>query len=246
MKRTERHHLKQNDLLHWLEQFAGWAAENRSSLKTGAIAVLLAAVVVGGIYVYRHGRDQTADTALSEALEVYHGVVRENTIISGPDAGPTFNSQEERYIAALEALEEVEQKYTAIKQGREARYYMALSKAGLGELEESEGLLEHVVDKRGDLLYYLASQTLATVKADRGDHAAAAEVYRTLVDDAKGPLPKDQLLFRMAEQLEADGKLQEARQAYERFLEEYPTSSLRSQAEQKSELLEFRLNGSPA
>jgi tetratricopeptide (TPR) repeat protein len=246
VKRSERHHLKQNDLLHWLEQFAGWAAENRSFLKIGGIAVLVAAVVVGGIYVYRHGRDQAAETALSEALEVYHGVVREDSIISGPDAGPTFNSREERYVAALEALEDVEQKYTAIKQGREARFYMALSKAGLGELEQSEALLEDVVDKRGDLLYYLASQTLATVKADRGDHASAAELYRTLVDDAKGPLPKDQLLFRMAEQLEADGKLREARQIYTRFLEEYPTSSLRSQAQQKSELLEFRLKASPA
>ncbi len=246
MKRKERHHLKQNELLVSLGRFAGWTAENRHSLTTGGIAVLVAAVIVGGIYVYRHGRDQAADTALSEALEVYHGVVRQDSIISGPDAGPTFGSHEERYVTALEALEEVEQEYSGIKQGREARYYMALSKAGLGELEEAEALLEDVVDKRGDLLYYLASQALATVKADRGDHAAAVELYRTLVDDAKGPLPKDQLLFRMAEQLEADGKLQEARQVYIRFLEEYPTSLLRSQAEQRSELLEFRLKGSPA
>lgn len=246
MKRTERHHLKQNELLHSLDQFVGWIAENRQSLTTGGIAVLVAAGVVGGLQVYRHGRDQAAETALSDALEVYHGVVREDSIISGPAAGPTFNNQEERYVAALEALEEVERKYGGIKQGREARYYMALSKAGLGELEEAEALLEGVVDKRGDLLYYVASQTLATVKADRGDHAAAVEMYRTLVDDAKGPLPKDQLLIRMAEQLEADGKLQEAQQVYERFLEEYPTSPLRTQAEQKSELLKFQLKGSPA
>ena len=245
MKRKERHHLKQNELLVSLGRFADWTAKNRHSLTTGGIAVLVAAAVVGGIYVYRHGRDQAADTALSEALEVYHGVVRQDSIISGP-AGPTFGSHEERYVKALEALEEVEQEYSSIKQGREARYYMALSKAGLGELEEAEALLEDVVDTRGDLLYYLASQTLATVKGDRGDHAAAAELYRTLVDDAKGPLPKDQLLFRMAEQLEADGKLQEARQVYMRFLEEYPTSLLRSQAEQRSELLEVRLKGSPA
>ena len=241
MKRTERHHLKQNALLHTLERFMGWTAENRHSLMTGGIAVVVAATIVGGIYVYRHGRDQAADTALSGALEIYHAVVREDSIISGPAAGPTFNSQEERYVAALEALEEVEQNYSGIKQGRAARYYMALSKAGLGELEEAESLLGRVVDKRGDLLYYLASQTLATVKGDRGDHAAAAEMYRALVDDAKGPLPKDQLLFRMAEQLEADGKLQEARQAYRQFLEDYPTSPLRTRAQEKNELLEFRL-----
>ena len=50
----------------------------------------------------------------------------------------------------------------------------------------------------------------------------------------------------MGEQLEADGKLQEARQVYIRFLEEYPTSLLRNQAEHRSELLEFQLKGSPA
>ena len=70
--------------------------------------------------------------------------------------------------------------------------------------------------------------------------------FRVLVDDAKGPLPKDQLLFRMAEELEADGKLQEARQTYVRFLDEFPTSSLRNEVEQRSELLELRLEASPA
>ena len=241
MKRTERHHLKQNEVLNTMDRLFGWMAENRHSLTTGAIAVLIAAGIVGGVHVYRNGRNQTADAALGEALEVYHGVVREDSIISGPAAGPTFNNQEERYTAAFEALEEVEQKYSGIKQGREARYYMALSKAGLGELEEAEALLENVVDKRGDLLYYLASQTLATVKADRGDRAVAVEMYRTLVDDTKAPLPKDQLLFRMAVLLEADGKLEEALQIYKRFLEEYPTSPLRTQAQQNNELLEFRL-----
>jgi tetratricopeptide (TPR) repeat protein len=245
LKRAERHHLKQNELLDSLGRFVTWSSENRQSLVTGGVAVVIAAVVVGGIYVYQHDRSQSADTALSEALEVYHGVVRQDSIISSPDAGPTFNSNEERLRAALEALEKVSTEYGSIRQGREARYYMALSKAGLEELEDAQALLEDVVGKRGDLLYYLASQTLATVRAQRGDHAAAAELYRTLVDDPKGPLPKDQLLFNMAEQLERDGKLEEARQAYQRFLEEYPQSLLRREAEQRSEVLELKLRGSP-
>ena len=246
MKRTERHHLKQNELLVSLDRFAGWVAENRHSLTTAGVAVLVAAVAVGGVYVYRHGQEQAASAALGEALEVFHGVVSEDSIIAGPSGGPTFKSQDERDAAALAVLQEVEEKYGHTKQGRAARYYVALSKVRLGELEEAEALLKDVVTERGDLLYYLASQALAAVKADQGDHAAAAELYRTLVDDAKGPLPKDQLMFRMAEQLEADGKLQEAQRTYERFLEEYPTSLLRGQAEQKSELLEYRLQGSPA
>ena len=246
MRRKERHELKQNELLMLLDSLAIWASSNGRTLRTGSLLAVLGAVVVGGVHVYQRGRQQEAETLLAEGMAVYHGVVRENTVISGPDDGPTFESAEARYGSAVEAFQKVESQFGSLPQGREARYYLALSKAGLGEVEQAQALLEDVIRKRGDLLYYLASQTLATVKAERGDHAGAAELYRALLDDPQVPLPKDQLLFSMAQQLEEDGKLEEARQAYLRFLEEYPQSSLRSQAEQRSELLEYRLSASPA
>ena len=229
-----------------LDRFFTWSSENSRTLKTGLVVAVIAAAVMGGAYVYQHGRGQAANALLANAMSKYHGVVQENTIVAAAQEGTTFGSVEERYRAALEAFQGVTQQYGSLSQGREARYYSALCQAGLGEIEDAEALLEEVVRERGDLLYSLASQTLATVKSQKSDYAGSAEIYRALVDDPQDPLPKDQLLFALAQQLEKDERLEEARQTYQRFLEEFPQSVLRSEAEQRSQLLELRLSPSSA
>lgn len=246
MKRKERHELKQNELLEMLDQLALWSSKNTQALKTGFIVVLVAAAALGGLYFYQSGRTASADALLADAMNRYHGVIRESTIVAAPEEGTMFDSAEDRYRGALEAFQLVTREYGNMPQARQARYYSALCQAGLGEMDDAEALLEEVVRERGDLLYSLASQTLATVKSQKGDFAGAAEIYRSLVDDPEDPLPKDQLLFALASQLEKDNRLEEAHQVYERFLNEYPTSLLRSEAQQRSELLELRLQQSSA
>ncbi|MGH9462477.1 MAG: tetratricopeptide repeat protein [Vicinamibacteria bacterium] len=242
MKRKERHELKQNELLIMLEQLATWSAENRRFLKSGLVVGVLAAAAGAGLYIYQHGRSQAAEALLAEGMRKYHGVIRENTIVAAAEEGTMFDSVEERYRAALETFQSVAQQYGSLAQAREARYYAALCQVGLGAIDDAQALLEEVVRKRGDLLYSVASQTLATVKSQKGDYTGAADIYRAMVDDPQDPLPKDQLLFSMAQQLEKGDRLEEARQAYQRFLDEYPQSLLRAEAEQRSELLELRLN----
>jgi tetratricopeptide (TPR) repeat protein len=207
---------------------------------------VIVAAAAAGLYIYQHGRSQAADALLAEAMSKYHGVIRQNTIVAAAEEGTMFDSAEERYRAALESFESVARQYESLPQGREARYYAALCQVGLGAMDDAQASLEEVVRKRGDLLYSLASQTLATVKSQKGDYSGAADIYRAMVDDPQDPLPKDQLLFSMAQQLEKGDRLEEARQAYQRFLDEYPRSLLRTEAQQRSELLELRMNPSPA
>jgi tetratricopeptide (TPR) repeat protein len=242
VKRKERHELKQNELLIMLQQLATWSAENRRFLRSGLVIGVLAAAVAAGLYIYQHGRAQAAEALLAEGMRKYHGTIRENTIVAAAEEGTMFDSVDERYRAALETFQSVAQQYGGLGQAREARYYAALCQVGLGAIDDAQALLEEVVRKRGDLLYSLASQTLATVKSQKGDYSGAADIYRAMVDDPQDPLPKDQLLFSMAQQLEKGERLEEARQAYQRFLDEYPQSLLRAEAEQRSELLELQLN----
>lgn len=246
MRRKVRHELKQNELLVMLDQVLTWSSKNSQTLKTGLVVMVIGAAAMGGAYVYQHGRGQAADALLVDAMSKYHGVIQENTIVAAPQEGTTFESVEERYRAALEAFQRVTQRYGSLPQGREAHYYSALCQVGLGEIEDAEALLEEVVRERGDLLYSLASQALATVKSQKSDYAGSAEIYRALVDDPQDPLPKDQLLFALAQELEKDDRLEEARQTYQRFLEEFPQSVLRTEAEQRSQLLELRLSPSSA
>jgi tetratricopeptide (TPR) repeat protein len=241
VKRKHRHELKQNDFLVWLEQTTEWFQENKKNLVTTASVVLAAALVVGGIYTYRTNRASAAQNDLDEGLELYHASVQESSVVQSA-SGPDFKSDEERYRGALAAFQKVIEDYSGTDQGRQARYYAALCHKGLGELDEAEQLLEEVTrGGKGSLVYYLASEVLAVVKVDKGDLDGAAEIYRLLVDDPDTPLPKDQLLFNLAKVEEQAGSLEEAQLNYQRVLDEYPDSFLRSEVEQRNELIEYRL-----
>jgi tetratricopeptide (TPR) repeat protein len=246
VKRKHRHELKQNDFLVWLEQAMEWLEENKKNLVTAGVVVVTAAVLFGGINYYRSSRAGSAQTLLNDALEIFHTPVqdasaRESSAVQ-PSPDQDFETNEERFRAALAAFEKVIEDYSGTDQGRQARYYAALCHKGVEELDKASALLEEVTGHRDkDLLYYLASQVIAVVKAEKGDLDGAAETYRVMVEDPDTPLPKDQLLYNLARLKEQAGNLEEARLNYQRVLDEYPDSSLRTEVTQRNDLIEYRL-----
>ena len=243
MKRSERHHLKQDEFVHWLDRAIAWGMENQRNIVNATLVVVGAGLLLGGLYIYRSRQAATADALLAAALEQFHGAV-----VSGSGAAPganvpTFASAEERYRTSLEAFAVVADGYGTYGAARHARYYVGLCHTGLSELDAAQESLEAVRSGNRDLLYYLATRALASVKLENEDPAAAAELYRTLVEDTQTPLPKDYLLFELAKTEERAGNLEQAQRYYERMLEEHPASQLRGDAITRSETLALATEG---
>ncbi len=249
MKRAERHHLKQDEFVHWLDKAMAWCMDNQRNIVNATLVVIGAGLLLGGLYIYRSRQAATADALLTAALEQYHGVVVSGTGAAPGNDVPTFESADERYRTSLAAFEAVADGYTTYGASRHARYYVGLCHTGLSELDAAEESLEAVRSGNRDLLYYLATRALAAVKLERGDPVGAAELYRTLVEDAdrrgrgKTPLPKDYLLFELAKTEERAGNLEQAQQYYERMLAEHPASQLRGDAMTRSETLALAAEG---
>lgn len=239
MKRAERHHLKQDELLTSLDHTAFWLGAHRKPLLIGGVAVLALGVAGFGGKLYLDSRDRKAEAAFAQALNIHHGHVGTSSdqAADGSDTHPRFSTAEERYLAALDAMEKVGRDFPRQKQGRQARYYVALCQWGLGRLEDAEHNLQEVTWGSRDLQYYLAAAALAGVKSQRDDQAGAIELLRNLVEDPKNPMPKDHFLLRLAEAREKAGQLEEASRDYERLLEEYPDSALRSEADSRRQQL---------
>lgn len=238
MKRSERHHLKQDEFISSLESATQWFTDNKRNVVNLTLLIVGAGLLLGGISVYRTRQAETASTLLSEALDQYHGNVGTET--AGVGSGlPTFANNEEKYRAALESFETIATDYSSYGPGRHATYYVGLCHAALGELDEAEASLSSLRSGEHDLLYYLASRSLAAVKVSKEDYAGAAEIYRGLTEDADNPLPRDHLLFELAKAEERAGNVEEARQYYERMLAEHPDSQLRGDAMARSEALEL-------
>ncbi len=238
MKRTERHHLKQDELVAGIGQATHWFEAHRQNVVNAVLVALGAGLLLGGIYIYRTRKADEGHRLLTEALKDFHGTVG----TKGEEAPPnvrSFATPEEKYRTALLSLEKVAIDFGSYDSGRQAQYYAGLCQAELNDFEAAERSLQELRSGNRDLLYYLASQALASVKTERGNHTEAAEIYRPLVEDAQNPLPKDYLLFELAKAQEKAGNLEQARQTYDRVLTEHPESQLRGDALSRKELLEL-------
>ena len=239
MKRAERHHLKQDEFVHWLDELVGWGQEHRRNVMNGLLAVGGAGLLLGGIYVYQSRQSEAAQAGLQQALESFHGFVTSDASGPAPSGVPSFSSETERYQAALAAFQDVAESYGGQEAGRQARYYQGVCHEALGENDAAVAAFEDVRGGSRDLLYYLASRSLASARMTAGDNSGASEVLRALVDDTDNPLPKDHLLFELARNEERAGNAAEARKYYDRMVAEYPTSSLRGDALNRSQALEL-------
>lgn len=238
MKRTERHQLKQDEFVHWVQRVADWTLDNRKNLVNAVLVVAGTSLLLGGLHIYRGRQALSSQAKLSEALEQFHAPVRPEG--AGPAAsGPVFEDAQSKYRTALGSFREIVEEFGSYGAGRQARYYSGLCLARLSEYEEAASVLSELRSGSRDLLYYLAARALAQVQAASGDYSAAASTYRSLVEDPDNPLPADFLLFDLAKAEERAGNLEEARQYYDRVLEEFPQSQLRGDVTSRKERLEL-------
>lgn len=243
MKRAERHHLKQDEFVHWLDRAIFWIQTNKKQLVNGILVIAGAGLLMTGLYVYRGRQTETAQVLLSNALEQYHGVVLLPAAPPPPAGIATFDSNEAKFGAALTSFENLANNYGSYDAGRQGRYYAALCQIALDQHEAARTSLEEVRQGAHDLLYYLASRSLAEVEGEAGDRQTASEIYRRMIEDGDNPLPKDHLLFDLARNEERAGNVDEARGYYARMLSEHPNSQLRGDAMNRRDTLELASQG---
>lgn len=235
MKRAQRHQLKQDEFVHWLDRTTQWLMENQRSVINVALVLVGAGLLLGGLYIYRSRQAARARALMVEAMDQYHGEVGAATGAS-PET-PHFATAKDKYETALASFEAVAGEFPGYESGRQAQYYAGLCQTHLGDLEAADAALTAVRSGKRDLLYYLASMALASVKTERGDPQAAAEIYQALADDPDNPLPKDHILFELARSEERAGNTEQARLIYQRMIAEHPDSQLKGDATTRSEVL---------
>ena len=110
MKRTERHHLKDNELNR-----LALSARRMMEARKGLIQALLVAVVVAGVgaigyYAWRARAENRAYSLLAEAT-----IVEETTV--GPPADPTASDTSARFPTVQAKAEAAAAKYKAVAEG---------------------------------------------------------------------------------------------------------------------------------
>src|SRR3990170_3593311 len=115
MKRSERHHLKDNT-------FASWMAERGRAVGFVAVAVLLAVVAAGAYAYWRSQEAARADARLTDALATSEAPVVPPAADTQPQPG-TFSTETARLDAALPKFLAVGEEHPGSRAAIPARYH---------------------------------------------------------------------------------------------------------------------------
>jgi TolA-binding protein len=241
MKRTERHKLKENEFARTVEHARDVVAQRRRDIFTVIVAAAVLLVLVGGYTWWRSARNARANGLLADALATYTAPVVPPAP-PAPDSPPpvpqpgTFQTEQARAEAALPKFYEAANAYPNSDAGIAARYHVASLLASLGRHAEAEQRYREVVDKAGSGIYGRTAQLgLAEVQVAQKKYDDAIAIYTELSRDTNAAIPVDGVLMQLGRTYARAGRKDEAIQAFNRIVQEFPQSVYTSDAKRELE-----------
>jgi tetratricopeptide (TPR) repeat protein len=148
--------------------------------------------------------------------------------------------------AILERWSTVLDRYPRSDAAQVARWYLMHHRLEAWDEEGALPTLEEMADRPDDL-GQLASYKLALLYTSRGRYDEADEILTRLLQAERGLFTADLLVVSRARVFKESGRLSEAEEQYSIFLNEYPTSAMRSRVSDEFDALrELRDEGEPA
>jgi predicted negative regulator of RcsB-dependent stress response len=231
MKRTERHHLKENALAHLAVSARDAVSARKSVIVPLTIALVLLVAAVAGYLAWRARVDGRADTLLAEALIVEEARVGPPPAPGQPATGMSFATEREKHQAALTKFKIVADQYPSTEAGLFARYREGTTFMALGTPASAARSYQQVIDRGDDTLYaQMARLGLAEAQAQTGQYDQAISTFKDLSQQKDGQVPIDGVLIRLGRTYLDAGKRTEAEQTFNRLVEEFPDSPFTTDA----------------
>ena len=238
MKRNERHHLKENDLLQFASRTREAIDARQREVGIAAIAVILISVAAIGYFAWQSRVEGRAGALLAEAIVVSEARVGPPPAPGTPATGPSFPTDREKYEATAAKFKAVADQYPSSDAGLFARYREGATQMALGHTKEAAAAYQQVIDRAGNNLYgQMARLGLAEAQAREGQYDSAINTYRTMADNRDGPLPVDGILMQLGRTYLEAGKATEAQQTFNRVVDEFPESPFSGDARKELDSL---------
>ncbi len=239
MKRTERQHLKENEL----QAFARQAREALDAKRRETTALVTIVVAVGAVaiafFAWREHVNTKAHALLAEAMAVQDARVGPPPAPGAPSGGLYFPAERERAQAALTKFKIAADAYPSSDAGIFARYQQGALSMTLGTPPGAIEAYQQVIAKAGDNSLYgqTARLGLAEAQARAGQYDQAINTFKELAQRKDGPLPVDGILMQLGRTYLQAGKRADAQQTFNRLVEEFPESTFAGDARKEIETL---------
>ena len=158
MKRQERHHLKENELVHSIEATRDFVETRKREIGMSVVAVVVIVAIAIGALVYRRSSQSRGSELLAEAMVALNArVVPAGAATQGEDipaaaslgAVGSFATESAKLNAALPKLQAAADAYPDSPAGITARYHYAGALAALARHDEAIKQFDDVVKRAG-------------------------------------------------------------------------------------------------
>ena len=248
MKRTERRHLKENDLAQSIANVREFIEPRSKQLVTAGIVVVLVIVAGFGVMLVRRqmqgrGQQQLADAmvALNARVVPPSAQTQEGDIPAAATIGATgtFSTEEAKLNAALPKLKAAADAYPDAPAGIAARYHLGGALAALGRYPEAIKEFEVVAQKGGSNSLYsrMARLGKADAQVRGGQLDAAIASLKELAAQKDADMPVDAVLMELAKAYAQKGNTADAKKTYTELVDQHPQSPYSAEARQELENL---------
>lgn len=222
MSRLSRKEMKRDEVLEGAARVVHLIKEHGRTVVVSLGGVVVLALAGAVWFAMEQQKGTRANEALSYALQVYRAEI--DVLSPRPDdpTAPTFASEQAREAAAKIAFEAVRTEFGGSKVASVAAGYLADLAARAGDPDTARELWEEAAPKAETALEVeLWVNRLSLDRAGGKSEEVLAEL-QTMLGDGGSAVPAVVVLDQMAETLLALGRQGEAREVYQRILDEHP------------------------
>jgi tetratricopeptide (TPR) repeat protein len=190
-------------------------------------AVVAAALGFAAVRAYAGYRGKAAAGQLSQAIKIYGAPIRETGAKPDDPRTPSFASEDDREARAREALEAV----AGGKAEDVAALYLADLAVRDGDKAAARKYWEAFLrEHEDDILAVSVRLNLLRLDREEGKVEEVARQLEAELEKTKKTLPEDVILFELAKTLDALDRGEEAKDYYQRILDDHPQSPYSAKA----------------
>jgi TolA-binding protein len=236
MKRTERRHLRENEIERLTREAREMFEERRRGLTWTVAAVVVVGIVAIGYFAWREQVQTRAHNALAEAMAVQEARIGPPPAPGTVSKRPYFPTEGERAQAALVKFKAAADAYPSTTAGIFARYQQASIALAVGKTVEAEDAYREVMRRAGNRIYgQMARLGLAEAQARAGQYDQAIATFKEITGRTDSTLPLDGILMQLGRTYLDAGKPTEAQQTFNRLVDEFPNSPFNADAKRALE-----------
>ncbi len=232
MDRQHRRELKHDKFVDELGTLSSRARQNQRLLLTLTAILVVASVIVYGIFFYRSDRERKAQSALATAIETI-----DSPLITPGQQIPSakYTTDAERSAAAEKQFKGVQSNYSGSDAADVANLFLGRIEAGRGDVAAARKRLQDFVDEHPkSLLVGAARFSLYQIRIEGGEAQQVATELNAEIAKPDAVLPPDTLLILLAHAYDAQGNNDKSKEQYRRITTEFPDSPYAIEAQRRA------------